>query len=89
MYNCSLQAPETNWRIPRCHRKARHQSWRELATTRGYPDNPNPPTVDHNCNLHTRDTVTHKDINITRPIATIMYIAFCLVHYHIPKNVIQ
>ena len=62
MYNRSLQAPETNWRSPLCQHKARHQSWWELATTRGCPDNPNPHTVDHNYNLHTRDTVTHKDI---------------------------
>ena len=36
-----------------CHRKARHQSWWELATPR---DNQNPPTVDYNYNLNTRDT---------------------------------
>ena len=43
---------------------------RELATTRGCPDNPHPPTADHNYNPYTSDTATQKDIYTKGPIVT-------------------
>ena len=49
-------------------------SWREFATTRGCPDNPHTPTADHNYNLYTRDTVTHKDIYSNGPIITYIFV---------------
>ena len=54
---CSLWAPETNWRTLHVSPLGPPLLWREPATTRGCPDNPHPPTADHNYNPYTRDTI--------------------------------
>ena len=63
-------APETNWLPPHVSPLGPPPSWRELATTRGCPDNPHPPTADHNYNSYTRDTITHKCKHIKGLIVT-------------------
>ena len=63
-------APETNSLPPHVSPLGPPPSWRELATTRGCPDNPHPPTADHNYNPYTRGTITHKYNHIKGPIVT-------------------
>ena len=76
----SRWAPETNWRTPHVSPLGPPLSWRELATTRGCPDNPHPPTADHNYNPYTHDTLTHKYNHIQGPIVTVViYILYFLL----------
>ena len=66
----SRWAPETNCPTPHVSPLGPPLSWREPAMTRGCPDNPHPPTADHNYNPHTRDTIAHKYNHIKGPIVT-------------------